>query len=184
MGCGKSTVSKLFQKRGFGVVDADRLVHELLASDEPTIAEVAGRFGSDLLLAEGGICRVRLGQRVFGDAEKLAALEAILHPKVRERWEMRANSGGDWVVEIPLLFEKKLQNRVDFTVCVTCHPDVQSKRLEERGLDPAQAKARLDRQMPLADKVALADYVLLNDGTLDALERQIDRLVAELKKPH
>ncbi|MEM9160791.1 MAG: dephospho-CoA kinase, partial [Verrucomicrobiota bacterium] len=117
--CGKSTASRMFEAAGFGRIDCDELVHELLASDQSVISEVSSEFGEAVLADEGGINRRELGRRVFGNPDALKALEGILHPRVRERWESIADaeSDKDWVVEIPLLFEKKLENRVDFTVC-------------------------------------------------------------------
>lgn len=180
MGCGKSTVSRLLGERGWGVVDSDVVVHELLANDAETIEAVAGLFGPGVRRAEGGIDRKAVGAIVFGDAERLAALEGILHPRVRERWERAVSGPGNWVVEIPLLFEKKLQKSVDLTVCVFCHPSTQLERLEKRGIDLTQALARISRQMPLSEKAELANYVLLNDGSTSYLEAQVVRLLSQL----
>ncbi len=180
MGCGKSTVGRLLRERGWGLVDSDALVHELLAADAGTIEEVADAFGSLVLLSEGGVDRKSLGSIVFGDAAELAKLEAILHPRVRERWESAVAGPGDWVVEIPLLFEKKLQKSVDLSVCVFCHPSKQLERLEKRGINRTQALARISRQMPLSEKAELANYVLLNDGSTSYLDAQVVRLLSQL----
>lgn len=156
-------------------------MHELLAEDRKTIGKVSALFGSGVLNADGGVDRAIVGEQVFGDSELLAKLEGILHPRVRERWESAVSQGGDWVVEIPLLFEKKLQNNVDLTVCVSCHPDKQAERLESRGMNRSQALARINRQMPVSEKSELADYVLLNDGPLEFLESQVERLIHQIK---
>lgn len=181
MGCGKSTVAGLFRERGFGVLDSDAIVHDLLAEDSETIEAVRRSFGSEVILPSGGVDRKALGRIVFGSPEKLELLEGILHPKVRERWQGVSSDGGNWVIEIPLLFEKNLQKNVDVTVCVFCDPQKQASRLESRGLDRSQAAARIRRQMPLSEKASLADYVLLNDGSLEFLSEQLDRLISQTK---
>lgn len=183
MGCGKSTVGRYLESLGWGRVDSDAVVHELLAGDAETIGDVVAAFGSDVLLPDGGVDRAKVGALVFGSPDKLAQLESILHPRVRQRWEAALASGGDWVVEIPLLFEKKLQKNVDLTVCVFCHSDTQVERLEKRGMDRTQALARIGRQMPLSEKAELADHVLLNDGPPSYLAAQVDRLLSQLKNP-
>lgn len=181
IGCGKSTALKLFADRGFGVVDCDGIVHELLAGDRPVLDEIREVFGEGVISATGGVDRARLGQLVFGRPELLTRLEEILHPRVRERWERAISAGGDWVVEVPLLFEKNLQNKVDITVCVFCHPDLQVERLEGRGVSRSQALTRMNRQMALSEKAERADYVLLNDGTKAFLAEQVDHLLLQLK---
>lgn len=181
IGCGKSTVSKLFRERGVSTIDSDAIVHDLLAKDEETIAAVEKLFGSEVLLDSGGIDRAAVGRLVFGDAELLGKLEAILHPRVRSTWESAADSGGDWLIEIPLLFEKNLQKNVDLTICVFSDPQTQVERLEKRGMNRTQALARMKRQMPVSEKAELADFVLLNDGSLEFLIQQVDRLVSNIK---
>ncbi|MBK1879562.1 dephospho-CoA kinase [Pelagicoccus mobilis] len=184
IGCGKSMVAKLLAERGLSTIDADRIVHDLLAEDEATIAEVISRFGEGVRGAEGGIDRAELGKIVFGDSEGLKALEVILHPRVRKTWEKASDSGGVWVIEIPLLFEKNLQKNVDLTICVFSDPHTQVERLEQRGMNRTQALARMERQMPVSQKAELADIVLLNDGSLEFLTEQVDRLVSKIKTLH
>ncbi len=181
MGCGKSTVGRYLETLGWGRVDSDALVHELLARDAETIAAVRELFGDSVHLPDGGIDRAAVGAVVFDRPDLLGALESILHPLVRQRWESALKQGGNAVVEIPLLFEKKLQKNVDITVCVFCHPVTQVERLEKRGMDRTQALARINRQMPLSEKAELADYVLLNDGSSSYLVAQVDRLLSHLK---
>lgn len=181
IGCGKSTVAKLFRERGFSTSDADAIVHDLLANDSDTIEKVVALFGEAVRLESGGIDRAAVGQRVFEDAELLGRLESILHPRVRATWEKAAESGENWLVEIPLLFEKKLQKNVDLTICVFSDPLTQVERLERRGMNQTQALARMNRQMPVSEKAELADFVLLNDGSLEFLTEQVDRLISIIK---
>lgn len=171
-------------ERGFSTIDADAIVHELLARDPATIGEVREQFGESVLLPEGGADRAELAKQVFGDAQELAKLEAILHPRVRAIWEAAAETGGDWVIEIPLLFEKNLQKNVDLTICVFSDPLTQVERLERRGLSAAQVQSRMMQQMPVAEKAELADLVLLNDGSLEFLSEQVDLLISKIKPLH
>jgi len=128
--------------------------------------------------------RSALGRIVFNDSELLAALESILHPRVHRMWtgEITRDPASDWVVEIPLLFEKNLQKNVDFTVCVFSDLKLQVERLERKGMDRASALARIRSQLPLAAKAEMADFVLLNDGSLVFLERQVERLLRDISK--
>jgi dephospho-CoA kinase len=185
IGCGKSTAARLFAEAGFGLIDCDAIVRELLASDPAVAAEVADRFGMGVLLPAGGVDRRQLGARVFAVPEELEALEAILHPRVVAEWQRRvaADPAGPWLVEVPLLFEKGLEKYVDFTVCITCSPAVQLRRLADRGMAPLDAQQRIARQQPLARKEQLADFVLLNDGSLQFLQSQVSRLLQSIPSP-
>lgn len=179
MGCGKSTAARIFEKRGFKRLDSDEIVHDLLQNDEGTIQAVSEAFGSELVSESGGVDRSRLASIVFGDEAKLKELEGILHPKVQEGWEgaVAGDPDAKWILEIPLLFEKNLENRVDFTVCVFSDLFTQVERLEQKGMDRAQALARINRQMPVSQKAEKADFVLLNEGSLEFLEDQINTLL-------
>jgi len=182
MGCGKSAAARRFAARGWETIDCDAIAWELLERDPETRAEVAAAFGAEILDAGGGIDRRRLAKAAFGDPAKLAALEGLMHPRVRRRWQaaVRARPQIRWVVEIPLLFEKNLENRVDFTLCVFCDLETQFARLASKGFSRAEARARIERQLPLAEKAERADCVLLNDGVEAALNAQVDRLLPHL----
>jgi len=163
-------------------LDADEIVHDLLQNDVETIHAVSKAFGSELVSKSGGVDRSRLGSIVFEDEAKLKVLESILHPRVRESWEgaVMGDPDAKWVVEIPLLFEKNLENRVDFTVCVFSDLSTQVERLEQKGMGRAQALARINRQMPVSQKAEKADFVLLNEGSLEFLEDQINTLLPRI----
>ena len=120
---------------------------------------------------------------VFADDDALKWLEDLVHPRlyVILRARLAEASSVDHVVEVPLLFEKHLENWFDFTVCVATTSQLQLARLEERGLPRALAEQRISKQLPLAQKLELADYVLLNDGSPDFLRDQITRLAAQLR---
>ena len=172
----------MFEKRGFRRLDSDQIVHDLLESDPATIREVVDVFGPKVISSNGGVNRSLLGSIVFGDDEQLKALEDIMHPKVREAWEgaVASDQEANWILEIPLLFEKNLQNRVDFTICVFSDLKAQVERLERNGIGRTQALVRINRQMPLSQKAENADFVLLNGGSLEFLEDQIKTLLTRL----
>ena len=115
------------------------------------------------------------------DTERLW-LEELVHPRVFAAWRtaFATDSNGRWVVEVPLLFEKGLENWFDFTVCVACAPAQQLARLEQRGLPRVLAGQRISKQLPLARKIEHSDFVLWNDGSAAFLEAQVDRLAEAL----
>ncbi len=182
MGCGKSTAAALFAEHGFTRLDADQVVRDVLLRRSDIIAAVRARCGDGVIAADGQIDRARLGEIVFRDDEALRWLEGLLHPELQRHWEAIYAAARDtkFIVEVPLLFEKGLENRFDFTVCVTTSSDLQLRRLEQRGVPPGIARQRLAKQLPLARKCELADFVLLNDGTLEFLREQVSELARRL----
>ncbi len=182
MGCGKSTAARFFVERGFLPVDSDAMVHDLLFGNEQVIQAIRERFGPGVFEADGRIARERLGERVFGDAEALAWLEEQLHGRLYAQWRdtFAKSDGQAFIVEVPLLFEKGLENWFDFIVCVTTESFLQLRRLEQKGIPPELAQQRLAKQLPLAKKCELADHVLLNDGTPEFLREQVNALADRL----
>lgn len=182
MGSGKSTAAALFAERGFKRLDADQLIREELLPD-PQIAEaIRDRLGPAMLAEDGSVRRDRVAEKVFADPAALSWLEDLLHPRLLARWrETFAQAEGvNFIVEVPLLFEKGLENWFDFTVCVTTDSPTQLRRLEQRGIPPEQARQRLVKQLPLARKCELADHVLLNDGSPEFLREQVNALADRL----
>jgi dephospho-CoA kinase len=182
MGCGKSLAASMFARHAFGVLDSDALIHQRLYADLEVIDALRRQFGGAVLTEAGGVDRRRLGERVFSDGASLQWLEGLLHPRLHAIWRAEVAAGGEksWVVEVPLLFENSLQNWFDLTVGVASHPAVQIARLEERGIPPQLARQRISKQLPLAQKIELADVVLLNDGSSDFLCAQVAALVHSL----
>lgn len=186
MGCGKSTVGLGFEARGFRRLDSDRIVREQVLTAPAVMAELAADFGPGILETDpaGGqrVCRPRLAELVFADDAARLRLEALTHPRVLQVWReaFAAAPSGRWVVEVPLLFEKALENWFDFTVCVACSPEQQLARLEQRGLSRMLAGRRISKQLPLARKIERSDFVLWNDGSAVFLGQQIDRLADAL----
>jgi dephospho-CoA kinase len=185
MGCGKSTVAGVFRELGFGVLESDALVRELWEQDEEVQAAALERWGRTVLQQNGMIDRRKVAEIVFKETGELAWVEALLHPRVRVRWEaaLAANPGRDWVVEIPLLFEKSLASHFNLTLCVWASPATQAKRLVARGLTPTEMAARQARQWPVKEKAERADLVVSNDGSRDFLRRQVEWIAGRLPRP-
>lgn len=182
LGCGKSTVARLFEARGFRRLDADAIVRDHVLTAPDVIGAVRQRHGEAVLNPAGAIDRTALAAKVFADDAERLWLEELAHPRVYAFWRsaMAADPLAKWVVEVPLLFEKALENWFDFTLCVACAPALQLARLEQRGLPRALASQRISKQLPLARKIELSDFVLWNEGTPEFLEAQVDRLIPAL----
>jgi dephospho-CoA kinase len=182
MGCGKSTAAARFAERGFRRLDADQVVRDELLPSREVAEAIRAKLGNAMIAADGSVRRDRVAEKVFKDPAALAWLEELLHPRLLARWrEVFAKTQGTaFIVEVPLLFEKGLENWFDFTVCVTTDSESQLRRLEKRGIPRDQARERISQQLPLARKVELADHVLLNDGTPDFLREQVDALADRL----
>jgi dephospho-CoA kinase len=183
IGCGKSTAARFFEEAGFGRIDSDEVIKtEVLLQPEVEVA-LARRFGPQVLTGVGRVDRSAVAKIVFADPAALRWLEELVHPRLYAILRARLDGAtlADQVVEVPLLFEKHLENWFDFTVCVATSSQLQLIRLEKRGLPRALAEQRISKQLPLAQKLELADYVLLNDGSPNFLHDQITRLVARLR---
>lgn len=182
IGSGKSAVSALLAARGAVVIDADRIARAVVAQGTPGLAAVVEAFGPAVLRPDGELDREALGRIVFSDADALARLNAIVHPLVGEqtaRETAAAEAAGTRVAvfDVPLLVENGLQDLYDVVVVVAAQPETQLARLTGlRGMAEQDARARIAAQLPLAAKVAVATYVLDNDGPREELVRQVDEL--------
>jgi dephospho-CoA kinase len=178
---GKSTVAALFRDLGAFHVDADAIAHLLLAPGGRAHAEVAARFGPRVVAPDGSIDRKALGALVFGDARALADLNALVHPKVRDEIARRLAQQAESIdpapiaiVDAALLVEVGFRDDLDALVVVACRPETQLARAIARGgLTEAEARARIAAQAPLDAKLAVADYVIDNDGRLEETARRI-----------
>ncbi len=184
--CGKSAVAAAMAARGVPVVDADRGAREVVAPGTEGLAAVVAAFGDDVLADDGSLDRKRLGAVVFGDAARRSALEKILHPRIAAwsagRFADLDTEGHPFgLYEAALLVENGAWKMFDALVVVSASPDVQRARIVARdGLTEAEAQARIDAQWPLAEKRAVATWVVENDGDRAALEAQVDVLHATL----
>jgi dephospho-CoA kinase len=185
IGAGKSTVSRLLASYGAVVVDADALAREAVAPGTPGLAQVVAEFGPEVLAPDGSLDRTRLGRQVFAEPEQLARLNDIIHPYVAARRDevlAQAPAGAVVVVDVPLLVEIGRQDDYDVVVVVDASEQSQLRRLVEgRGMEEEQARARMAAQASREQRLAAADVVISNDGDLDALRSQVERLWADLR---
>ncbi len=181
---GKSTVSAMLAEHGAAIVDADAIARQVVAPGTAALAVIARRFGNDLIGPDGNLDRARLGALVFADPAARRDLEAITHPHIRAASQIEiANhiaAGVEIVVyEAPLIVENDLHTQpwMHGLIVVAVPVEVQIDRLRERDqLDPEAARARLAAQLPLADKIAVADYVVDNSGSLEQTRAQVDAI--------
>ena len=180
---GKSTAAEELAARGAVLVDADLLAREMVEPGTSGLAAVVARFGPEVLQGDR-LDRAALGRLVFADAEARRDLERILHPRVRARAaeiEAAADPGAVVVHVIPLLVETGQADDFDVCVVVDLDPDTQLRRLRERnGLSAEEARARVEVQASRAERLAVADRVLHNEGSPEELRRQVEDLWSEL----
>ncbi len=182
MGCGKSTALNAFKLAGAKTLDADKLAHFVLENDSEVISKVKELLGNDVY-KDGKPDRPEIAKIVFSSAQKLEALEKIIHPAIEKIWNSESEKeNGIVVVEIPLLFEKKLEKNFDICVSIFCSENLRAKRLAERGLTPQEISKRDAFQLPPAEKAKLADIVLFNEGDLNFLNKQADSVISRLKQ--
>ena len=186
IGSGKSTVAQLLRGLGATVIDADVVAREVVQPGTPTLAAVAERFGPDVVRPDGSLDRAGLAAIVFPDPAALADLDRITGPAIAERVEALRRSADPHTISVydmPLLVERRLWPREHLTVVVGADAEARVRRLvEQRGLDPADARHRIARQASDAERRAAADVWVDNDGDLAATEAQVrglwfDRLV-------
>lgn len=185
--CGKSTVSKMFIELGAALVDADRIARQVVEPDQPGWVAVIQRFGKQIVLPDRSINRKQLGEIVFQDNKARKDLQSILHPLIRV--EMRrqienleeADPSRFVIVDVPLLYESKLQHLFPAVVVVYIDQATQLQRLMERDhLTLEQAESRLRSQLSIEDKRLWADYVIDNRGTLEDTEEQVRHLYEKI----
>jgi len=185
IGSGKSTVARLLEKRGAVVFDADLLAREAVEPGTPGHAAVIERFGADVLAPGGELDREALASIVFADPSARRDLEAIVHPEVRrlfaEGSEAYRDTDSVVVFSAPLLVETGMHTAFEVLVVVSATVATQIERLmHQRGMSEPSIRARIDAQAPLEDKAAAADFLVDNEGSLDELESQVDRLWNDL----
>jgi len=178
IGAGKSTVSALLAERGAVIIDADAITHELQRPGTPVFAAIVERFGPSVVADSGELDRPALAEIVFNDPDELAALNAIVHPAVGAEMVTRLAAEADTdhivVLDVPLLVESGRSDMAG-TIVVDVPPEIAIDRLvNQRGVSEADAKARMSRQASREDRLAKADRVIDNRGTLVDLEAQID----------
>jgi dephospho-CoA kinase len=179
-------VSRRLAALGAVILDADKAAREVVEPGTPGLAQVAEQFGCEVLRPDGSLDRERLGGIVFSDPSKLATLNAIVHPLVRD-WmvaaEQAATAESSIIVQdVPLLAENRLAAQYDLVIVVDVPPDVQLDRLVRlRGMPEEQARARMAAQATREQRLAIADIVIPNDGSLADLDRRVAEVWEDLR---
>ena len=185
---GKSTVSNLFKKYGFPIVDADVIAREVVEPEKEAWRKIIHFFGRDILGADHTIDRKKLGQIIFSNKEKRRLLNEITHPiiikEIMQQATLLQKKYDHVIVDIPLLFESKREELFDLIILVYVNKETQLKRLMNRDLlNQEEALQKIDSQMELDKKKELADVVVYNDQTIEETEKQVYQIIQnELRK--
>jgi len=182
IGMGKSTAAQILQARGVAVIDTDELARQVVQPGQPALEEICQTFGPALKDASGQLQREELAKIVFADSAARAQLEAITHPRITQLWRQqlqawRKEGRAVAVVVIPLLFETKVETEFDAVICLACSEATQSQRLAARGWSAEQIQQRLAAQLPVAEKMSQAHFVIWSEGTVETLMSQVARIV-------
>ncbi len=183
IGCGKSTVAKMLFDLGAVVIDADAIAKEVLEPGQIGYENVIHKFGDGVLDTSGNIDRKKLAELVFQDAGQLSQLEEIVHPAVVARVAQIRESLPNTttvVYDTPLLVEKQLQNQFDSVLMVFADLDIRKQRLVDRGLEMADIEARLANQVSDEQRAAVADFVIVNNGSLQELRDNVTKVWQQL----
>ena len=183
---GKSTVTNYLRQKGYQVIDADQVVHELQAKGGKLYQALVSWLGSAILNEAGELDRPKLSQLIFSSQENLAKSSQLQNDIIRQelanRRDQLAKTEETFFMDIPLLFEQDYADWFDEVWLVYVNPETQIKRLKARnGYSQEEAQQRLASQMKLEDKVPYADFVIKNDGNLEELIEQIDKNLRRLR---
>jgi dephospho-CoA kinase len=180
---GKSTVANyLATTYNLPILDADIYARDAVSVGSPILSQIAEKYGTEILLNDGNLNRAKLGEIIFHQPEKRDWVERVIHPYVRNCFDkdIKESSANTLILVIPLLFEANLENLVNQIWVVSCSAQQQQQRLIERNnLTPEQAAARINSQLPIAEKIARADVVLDNSANLESLLQQIDKVLLQ-----
>lgn len=185
--CGKSTISRMFRDLDIPILDADPLAHELLEPGQPVYDEVLAEFGEAVQAPDKSIDRSKLGPIVFANPEKLHRLNQIIHPHIVEivdQWFATLDQPGGppiAIVEAALLIEAGYRPKLNCLIVVRCTAGQQLARLRERGLNEIQAQQRINSQIPIEDKIKVADEIIDGGTSFEETSRQVRDLTTRLK---
>lgn len=191
IGSGKTAAANLFKALGVEIIDADVLAREVVAPGTPALDAIKGVFGPQIINSDGTLNRGALGHLVFSDGQARSKLEQIVHPRIRDLFitkkslfEKRALKGAILMYVVPLLFESgNRYPEMQKVIVVSAPRETCLARIMQRdGCSLEQAQRKLDSQMPIEEKEKRADFVIKNDGSLDALEKSVKTVYEELKK--
>lgn len=180
---GKSTVSKMLQNSGYPIIDADLVARLVVEPGSETLPQIEQAFGPDVIQADGTMDRAKVGEIIFNDPASRKILNDIIHPAIRQemlrqRHEFLEQGFKTIIMDIPLLFESRLQHLVDKILVVSVTEENQFNRLMERnGLTKKEARARISSQLPMSLKEDGADAVIYNNGSLDETKWQLNRIL-------
>jgi dephospho-CoA kinase len=186
IGTGKSHVRAVFAALGVPTIDADTLARDVVAHGTPGFEAVVAKFGRGILTGDGDLDRRKLGAMVFADSAVRRELEAILHPAIRgaiDQWFASLDQSAQpfAIADIPLLYEVGLDKEYDEVIVTSCTPETQVKRIMARdNLDAVEVQRRLDAQLPIAEKVKRATYVIDTNGSLVQTNAQVHALYKKL----
>ncbi len=176
---GKSTVEKLFAKRGITVIDADKIARDLVKPGQPTLDAIVQEFGKSILLPDGGLNRAKLRELVFNHPRYKEKLEAILHPAIyAEMDRVAAKCDGPYVIfSVPLLVETGTENHFHRILVIDCPEALQITRLKQRdGLPDEMIEKIMKNQASRSQRLAVAEDVIVNDRDFNHLEKQVEEL--------
>lgn len=181
---GKSTVANyLATAYNLPILDADIYARDAVSVGSPLLLQIVDKYGQEIILKNGNLNRTKLGEIIFNLPQERHWVESLIHPYVRNCFDkaIQESSANTLILVIPLLFEANLQSLVNQIWVVSCSEQQQLERLIARNnLTPEQAAARINSQLPIAEKVARADIILDNSSTLELLLQQIDMVVKNL----
>ena len=180
---GKSTVSKMLQDKGFFIIDADIVAREVVELGSDTLQEIKKQFGIEVIYTDGTLNREVLGSMIFHQPAKRKQLNDIMHPAIRkemlkQRDELTKKEIATFFMDIPLLFESRLQHLVEKILVVSVTEDVQLERLMSRNnLSKEEAEARIKSQLPISEKEKGADAVIYNNGSIEESKKQLEAIL-------
>lgn len=184
---GKSTVSSMLKEKSYPIVDADEIARLVVEPGTSTIQEIREVFGEEVLQKDGSLNRAKLGERIFGDEAERNKLNAIMHPAIRTEMLRQkeyhlANGENTVVMDIPLLFEGKLQSLVDKIIVVSVSTETQKSRLIARNqFTEEEAESRMNSQLPMELKENNADFVVDNNGSLEETKTQLEAILKKIR---
>lgn len=186
---GKTAVSQVLKEEGAYIIDADQIARELVQPHKPAWNELIRTFGKEILQEDGFIHRKKLADKVFADPKKRKLLNQILHPRIKEEMDRRTKEIGQKdpeaivVIDAPLIVELGDHREMDKLIVVASTQTQQIERLKERdGIGPEEALRILSSQMPVEEKVNLADFVIRNEGSLEETKKRAKEVFKELRK--
>lgn len=185
---GKSTVSKMLEELGYPIIDADKVARLVVEPGQETLVEIAALFGQDVIKEDGTMDRAKVGEMIFNDPASRKSLNDVIHPAIRkemlrQRNELFEQGHPSIIMDIPLLFESRLQHFADKILVVSITEENQLKRLMERnGLTEKEARARIASQLPMSVKEEGADAVIYNNGTFEETKWQLNRILDQWRE--